>query len=115
MPLPAEQKQVTIYLDSNGDAPFSNWINDLADIKGRAKIRERIARLRLGNMGDCEPVGEGVSELRVHYGPGYRVYFGQEGQKIVVLILGGSKRTQKKDIKTAKVLWKDYKERENEK
>jgi len=115
MPLPVEQKQVEIYLDRNGVAPYSIWINRLVDVKGRAKIRERITRLRLGNMGDCEPVGEGVSELRIHYGPGYRIYFGQDGKKIVVLILGGSKRTQKKDIKTAKVLWKDYKERENEK
>jgi len=115
MPLPVEQKQVDIYLDKNGKAPFSSWINGLADVKGRAKIRARIARLRLGNMGDCEPVGDGVSELRIHYGPGYRVYFGQDGNKIVVLILGGSKRTQKKDIKAAKILWKDYKERENEK
>jgi len=115
MPLPVEPKQVDIYLDSNGKAPFSAWINALADIKGRAKIRERIARLRLGNMGDCEPIGEGISELRIHYGPGYRVYFGQDGNEIVVLILGGSKRTQNQDIKTAKVLWKDYKERKNEK
>jgi len=115
MPLPVEQKQVEIYLDRNGAAPYSIWIKGLTDLKGRAKIRERITRLRLGNMGDCESVGEGVSELRIHYGPGYRVYFGQDGKKIVVLILGGSKRTQKKDIKTAKVLWKDYKERENEK
>jgi len=81
----------------------------------RARIRERIARLRLGNMGDCEPVGEGVSELIIHFGPGYRIYFAQEGINIVVLITGGSKKTQKKDIRTAKILWKDYKERENEK
>ncbi len=115
MPLPVEQKQVDIYLDRNGDAPYSRWINCLADLKGRAKIRERIARVRLGNIGDCEPVGEGVSELRIHYGPGYRIYFGQEESKIVVLISGGSKRTQKKDIKTAKLLWKDYQERKDEK
>jgi len=115
MSLPAEQKQVSIYLDKDGNAPFSQWINSLADVKGRAKIRERIARIRLGNMGDCESVGEGISELRIHFGPGYRIYFGQEGIRIVVLITGGSKRTQKKDIRMAKVLWKDYKERENEK
>ena len=114
MPLPVETKHVEIYLDRDGKAPFSNWVNDLSDLKGRAKVRERIARLRLGNMGDCEPVGEGVSELRIHYGPGYRVYFGQEGKKIVVLLLAGAKRTQKKDIKTAKNFWKDYKERANE-
>jgi len=68
MSLPVEQKQVNIYLDKDGNAPFTQWINGLTDVKGRARIRERIARLRLGNMGDCEPVGEGVSELRVHLG-----------------------------------------------
>jgi putative addiction module killer protein len=115
MSLPVETKQVEVYLDKDGKAPFSIWINGLTDLKGRAKIRERIARLRLGNMGDCERVGEGVFELRIHYGPGYRVYFGQDGNRIVVLILGGAKKTQKKDIKAAKILWKDYKERTNEK
>jgi len=115
VPLPVEQKQVDIYLDKDGKAPFSIWMNDLVDVKGRAKVRERIARLRLGNMGDCEPVGEGVSELRIHYGPGYRVYIGQDGKTIVVLLLGGTKRSQKNDIKTAKILWQDYKERANEK
>jgi len=114
MPLPVEQKQVEIYLDQDGKAPFSIWVNELSDLKGRAKVRERIARLRLGNMGDCEPVGDGVSELRIHFGPGYRVYFGQDGKKIVVLLLAGAKKTQKKDINTAKVFWKDYKERADE-
>ncbi len=114
MPLPVEKKEVEIYLDRNGNAPFSEWLNNLSDIKGKAKVRERIARLRLVNMGDCEVIGEGVSELRIHYGPGYRVYFGQEGKKIVVLLLAGAKRTQKKDIKAAKQYWKDYKERANE-
>jgi putative addiction module killer protein len=115
MALPVETKQVDIYLNTDGKSPYLAWINGLADLKGRAKVRERIARLRLGNMGDCEPVGEGVSELRIHYGPEYRVYFGQDGNRIVVLILGGSKKSQKKDIRAAKSLWKDYKERENEK
>ena len=115
MPLPVEKKQVNIYLDSKGKAPFSVWLNALTDVKGRAKIRERIARLRLGNQGDCEPVGEGISELRIHYGPGYRVYFGKAGKQLVILLVGGTKRTQKKDIKIAKLFWKDYKERKNEK
>ena len=115
MPLPVEKKHVDLYLDKDGKAPFSIWMNELSDLKGRAKVRERLTRLRLGNMGDCEAVGEGVSELRIHYGPGYRVYFGQDGKKIVVLILAGAKKTQKRDIKTAKNLWKDYKERANEK
>jgi putative addiction module killer protein len=86
-------------------------LHSLPDIKGRARIRERINRVRLGNMGDCEPVGEGVYELRIHAGPGYRIYFGQEGNAIVILLCGGSKRNQKADIRTAKRLWFDYKER----
>ena len=111
MPLPVETKEVEIYLDQDAKAPFSIWLNALDDLKGRAKVRERLARLRLGNMGDCEPVGEGISELRIHYGPGYRIYFGQDGKKIVILLLAGSKKTQKKDIKMAKVFWQNYKER----
>ncbi len=114
MPLPVEKKHIEIYLDRNHKAPFSHWMNHLADLKVRAKVRERIARLRLGNLGDCEPVGEGVSELRMHYGAGYRIYFGQDGKKLIILLLAGSKKTQKKDIKTAKNFWKDYKERANE-
>jgi len=78
-------------------------------------VRERIARLRLGNMGDCTPVGAGVAELRIHYGPGYRVYFGQDGSRVVVLVCGGTKKSQKKDIKAAKKMWQDYKERAHEK
>lgn len=115
MPLPVEEKNVDIYLDQDGNAPYSIWVHSLADLRARAKVRERIARLRLGNMGDCAPVGEGVFELRIHYGPGYRVYFGQDGNRIVVLICGGIKKSQKKDIKAAKAMWKDYKERVNEK
>jgi len=111
MGLPVEEKDVRLYLDTNGHSPFSEWLQSLSDIKGRAKIRERINRIRLGNMGDCEPVGEGVHELRIHFGPGYRVYFGQEVKTIVILLCGGSKQTQKADIKTAKALWHDYKER----
>jgi len=76
----------------------------LRDDRARAKIAARIDRLALGNPGDVEPVGDGVSELRIHYGPGYRVYFIRRGEAVIVLLCGGDKSTQAKDIKTAKML-----------
>lgn len=79
----------------------------LADATAKAKIAARIDRLALGNPGDVEPVGEGVSELRIHYGPGYGIYFTRRGKAIVVLLCGGDKKTQDKDIKTAKSLAED--------
>lgn len=115
MVLPVQEKEIVVYVDRDGKAPFSEWLDGLSDLKGRARIRIRINRVRLGNMGDCESVGGGVSELRVHQGPGYRVYFGNDGKRIVVLLCGGDKSSQKSDIKQAKRLFKDYKERKDEK
>ncbi len=80
---------------------FADWLENLRDIRARAKIQVRIERLAASNPGDVEPVGEGVSELRISYGPGYRVYFKQQGQKLVILLAGGDKSSQPKDIKTA--------------
>ena len=80
---------------------FAKWIDSLRDIKARARILVRIERLSLGNPGDVKPVGKGVSELRIDYGSGYRVYYKKVGQKVIVLLAGGDKRTQTKDIKTA--------------
>ena len=85
-------------------AVFSKWMADLRDHRARAKIAARIDRLAFGNPGDVQPVGEGVSELRIHYGPGYRVYFAQRGASLIVLLCGGVKSTQTRDIKTAKIL-----------
>ena len=85
-------------------AAFSDWMARLGDHRARARIAARIDRLGLGNPGDVEPVGEGISELRIHYGPGYRVYFVRRGKKLILLLCGGDKSTQAKDIKTAKVL-----------
>ena len=85
-------------------AAFSDWMARLGDHRARARIAARIDRLGLGNPGDVEPVGEGISELRFHYGPGYRVYFVWRGKKLILLLCGGDKSTQAKDIKTAKVL-----------
>ena len=80
---------------------YARWFDSLRDRRARARVDARIRRLSLGNLGDVKPVGEGVSELRIDYGPGYRVYFVQRGQTLVVLLAGGDKDTQERDISTA--------------
>ena len=80
---------------------FSKWLRELRDRQARARIQTRIDRLQLGLAGDVRPVGEGVSELRIDYGPGYRVYFVQRGKELVILLAGGDKQTQDRDIKNA--------------
>lgn len=80
---------------------FAKWIDELQDIRARARILVRIERLAAGNPGDVKPVGEGVSEMRIDYGPGYRIYFRKIGQRVIILLAGGDKSTQSKDIKTA--------------
>ena len=80
---------------------FAQWLDGLRDLQARARVQARIERLAQGNAGDVQPVGGGVSELRINYGPGYRVYFMQRGREVVVLLAGGDKRTQAKDIRTA--------------
>ena len=86
---------------------FANWLRKLRDEQARARIQIRIRRLSLGNFGDVKPVGEGVSELRIDYGPGYRVYFHQIGNLLVLLLVGGTKKTQEADIIKAKQLAKE--------
>lgn len=86
---------------------FAHWLDELSDIQARARVQIRIERLAAGNAGDVEPVGEGVSELRINYGPGYRVYFKQRGRELIILLAGGDKRTQAKDIRTALRLARD--------
>ncbi|MGC2529405.1 MAG: type II toxin-antitoxin system RelE/ParE family toxin [Candidatus Acidiferrum sp.] len=85
-------------------ATFSEWMARLRDHRARANIAARIDRLAFGNPGDVKPIGEGISELRIHYGPGYRVYFVRRGEALIVLLSGGDKGSQTKDIKTAKTL-----------
>ena len=80
---------------------FTEWLESLQDLQARARIQARIVRLRIGNFGDVKPMGEGVSELPIDYGPGYRLYCVQRGARLIILLAGGSKRTQDKDIKTA--------------
>jgi len=80
---------------------FDTWFAGLTDKQAARRVQVRIDRAEGGNFGDCEPVGEGVSEMRIHYGPGYRVYFAQRGMEVVILLAGGDKSTQSRDIKTA--------------
>ena len=80
---------------------FAKWLDELRDLRARARIQARIERLAAGNPGDVRPVGEGVSELRLDYGPGYRVYYKQRGRSLIILLAGGEKSTQAKDIKAA--------------
>jgi putative addiction module killer protein len=80
---------------------FILWLDTLRDLRARARILARIERLAMGNSGDSKPIGEGVSEMRIDYGPGYRVYYKQRGQELIILLAGGNKSTQAKDIKTA--------------
>ena len=80
---------------------FTNWFIGLRDRRAKSRLEARIQRLALGNAGDVKPVGEGISEMRIDYGPGYRVYFIQQGQMVVVLLAGGDKRTQDRDIRMA--------------
>ena len=102
--------ELLVYETEEGKSPFEEWFNKL-DTTAALKVRTALARIETGNMGDVKPVGQGVSERRITFGPGYRVYFGQDGQKLVILLCGGTKKRQSKDIEQAKVLWEDYKRR----
>ena len=106
-------KEVVAFRLADGVVPFDQWLDDLDDANAVARILARLARVRQGNLGDCKSVGEGVSELRVDYGPGYRVYFGQHGRTLVVLLCGGDKRTQNRDIRLAKRYWQQFKTSES--
>lgn len=107
----AQEREIDYYETESGERPFQDWLLSLRDRAGRGIIKTRIDRVSLGNLGYCDPVGEGVMELKVDVGPGYRVYFGQVGNKLVVLLNGGDKSSQAKDIKTAHAYWADYRRR----
>ena len=89
---------------------FARWLHELGDSRAKAKIALRIDRLALGNPGDVKPIGGGLSEMRIDYGPAYRIYFGRLEQQIVILLCGGNKKTQRGDIATAKLLFSDWTE-----
>ena len=91
-------------------AHFADWLEDLRDLRARARVQARIERLIGGNPGDAKPIGSGVSELRINYGPGYRVYFQQRGSTLIILLAGGDKSTQARDIEEALLLARQIKE-----
>lgn len=102
------RREVRIYQTVDGKIPYAEWNIAIVDKATQTRIDRRVARLREGNFGDVSSVGDGVSELRLHFGAGYRVYFGQQNDSIIILLCGGDKGSQKRDIKTAKTYWKDF-------
>ncbi|BAY88476.1 MULTISPECIES: type II toxin-antitoxin system RelE/ParE family toxin [unclassified Tolypothrix] len=108
-----QPREIRRYIAPDGKIPFTDWLESLRDRRAKAKIKERLKRVGLGNLGDYKSVGSGVFELRIDYGPGYRVYFGQIGSTIVLLLLGGDKSTQEQDIQKAQEYWSEYEESEN--
>lgn len=106
-------KELLTYKTTDGKRPFDQWLYGLKDRTTIARIATRLNRVACGNLGDVKPVGDGVSELRLSFGSGYRIYFGNDGESLVVLLLGGDKGSQEKDIQTAKTYWEDYRRRSN--
>ena len=100
---------VEIYQDKHGREPFSQWLGSIKDNRTRARIDNRLERLRVGNFGDSRSLGSGLYELRLHFGPGYRIYYGKQGNRIVVLLVGGDKSSQARDIGRAQRYFEDYK------
>jgi len=103
--------EIRYYVTTAGRNVFQAWFDGLRDRQAQARIQMRLARLEVGLFGDVEPCGGGVSELRIDWGPGYRVYLARSGREIVLLLTGGDKRTQGADIKQAKENWHDYQQR----
>ncbi len=101
--------EIDILLCRRGkSAPFADWIASLKDARTAGIVRARLNRIRLGNFGDCRPVGGGVEEVRIDWGPGCRVYFGRQGLRVVILLCAGNKKAQAKDIRTAQIYWKEF-------
>lgn len=112
--MPAQAKILRYYVTPVGKKPIEDWLQSLRDQKTRARIRTRLNRLRLGNTGDSKSVGDGIHELRIHLGPGYRVYYADVEGFIVILLCGGDKSTQSRDIQRAKQYWRELRSRSHE-
>ena len=106
-----QPREIRHYVTYDGKDLFQIWTDNLRDTTGRRIIRKRIGRVLNGNFGDHGSIGEGVWELRIHYGPGYRIYYAEDGPVIVILLCGGEKDTQAGDIRKAKEIWADYRRR----
>jgi putative addiction module killer protein len=107
----ATRHTVRMYTAEDGRCPYAEWFDALRDVRAQARIAQRIDRITMGNFGDVKPVGDGLLELRIDYGPGYRIYFGQHGGELVIILCGGYKGTQHMDIKTARSYWEDWRAR----
>jgi putative addiction module killer protein len=105
----SSQKTVEIYRDKFGKEPYTIWIKSLKDSTTKARIEQRVRRIENGNFGNHKSVGEGVWELKLDFGPGYRVYFVHENDQIVILLCAGSKNSQQRDVAQAQSYWKEYK------
>jgi putative addiction module killer protein len=103
-----KQKQLEIYETEEGKQPFVEWLESLSDKTARYRIKERLDRVALGNLGDYKLIKKGVAELRLSFGPGYRIYYAEDSDKIILLLCGGNKSTQSSDIKKAVAYWEDY-------
>ncbi len=101
------EREVKVLTLDNGKCPFEEWFSSLKELSTRLRISARVARVQNGNLGDVRGVGAGIHEIRLDFGPGYRLYFALAGQVIIVLLAGGDKSTQSKDIQTAQRLWKE--------
>ena len=99
------------YADADGKDQFARWLESLSDVQAQARVSARLIRLHRGNFGDCRAVGEGVWEIRIDWGPGYRVYYAIAGKQAILLCEGGDKRTQATDIQRAIARWKDWQQR----
>ncbi len=108
--LPFNMFELRYYLNRDGESPFENWFRDL-DAAAAAKVTVSLVRVEQGNLSNVKGVGEGVLEYRIDWGPGYRVYFGRDGEALVILLTGGTKKRQPSDIERAKEFWIDYKAR----
>lgn len=109
----SEEIEVRYYEDESGRKPFAKFFDGLNGMAA-VKITAAITRLRIGNKGDSKSVGKGVSEMRIHWGPGYRLYYGWDGAKLIILLSGGAKKSQGADIEKAQAYWADYKRRKRE-
>lgn len=102
--------EIRSYAGENGNSPFDAWLDDL-NAQAAVRIVTALARIENGNFSNVKAVGQGVSECKIHFGPGYRVYFGKDGERLVILLGGGTKKRQSRDIAAAQANWKDYKRR----
>lgn len=103
--------KVSDYLTDDGHDHFKEWLGNLAERQARARVVVRVQRMAVGNFGDCKPIADGVWELRIDYGPGYRVYYARTGGKLLLILVGGDKRKQQAEIETALEYWKNWNRR----